>query len=71
MKEPTLKELQIICMELHCATGRIWSTNDMLKCEIVNNQVKAFGGDQFAEKTVPKRSKKIYNPETLVCKCTA
>ena len=45
MEETTVKELNIICMELRCATGRNWSSSNMVKAEIVNVIVKAFGGD--------------------------
>ena len=45
MEETTVKELNIICMELCCATGRNWSSSNMVKAEIVNVIVKAFGGD--------------------------
>ena len=43
LKRTTVKELQIICMELRCTTGRIWSSSQMVKSEIVNTIVKAFG----------------------------
>ena len=69
MKIMTVKELQIICMELHCATGRIWSTSEMVKADIVNMLVKVFGGNTFVPKVDHKRSKKTFNPETLVREC--
>ena len=45
MEETTVKELNIICIELHCATGQNWSSSNMVKAETVNVIVKAFGSD--------------------------
>ena len=67
MKETTVKELNIICMELRCATGRNWSSSNMVKAEIVNVIVKAFGGDFTI--TVQRRCKKVFHPESLVTSC--
>ena len=65
--ETTVKELNIICMELRCLTGRNWASSNMLKAEIVNILVKAFGGDSYVE--VQRRKKKSFNPETLITSC--
>ena len=67
MDEVTVKELNIICMELHCLTGHNWSSSNMIKVEIVNSIVKAFGGENIVP--VEHRKKKIFNPETLVTCC--
>ena len=45
--ELTVKELNIICLEMQCATGRNWCSSNMVKAEIVNVIVKAFGGDTY------------------------
>ena len=43
--ETTVRELNIICIELRCATGQNLASSNMVKAEIVNVIVKAFGGD--------------------------
>ena len=45
MEETTVKELNIICMELHCATDQNWSSSNMVKAKTINVIVKAFGLD--------------------------
>ena len=67
LTETTVKELNIICLEMRCVTGRNWSSSNMVKAEIVNVIVKAFGGEAFVE--VDRRKKKIFNPETLATNC--
>ena len=67
MEDTTVKELNIICMELRCYTGWNWASTNMIKAEIVNSIVKTFGGDNFVR--VERRKKKIFNPETLVACC--
>ena len=67
LSETTVKELTIICLEMRCVTGRNWSSSNMVKAEIVNIIVKAFGGDSFVE--VDRRKKKMFNPETLSTCC--
>ena len=67
MDETTVKELNIICMELCCITGCNWASSNMVKAEIVNSIVKAFGGDNFVQ--VERRKKQIFNPESLVTHC--
>ena len=67
VKETTVKELNIMCLELHCATGRNWSSSNMVKVEIVNEIVKAFGGNNFVN--IERRKKKLFNPESLVTLC--
>ena len=54
-------------MELHCITGHNWASSNMVKAEIVNSIVKAFGGDNFVQ--VERRKKRIFNPESLVTHC--
>ena len=70
MKKTTLKELQIICVELRCISGRNWSSNDMVKNEIVNTIVRGFGGNSFADRPERKRETRKFNPETLLRECT-
>ena len=70
MKRTTVKELQIICMELRCTTGRIWSSSQMVKSEIVNTIVKAFGGNSFAMRNEKRRVTQNYKPESLLRECT-
>ena len=70
MKRTTVKELQIICIELRCTTGRIWSSSQMVKSEIVNTIVKAFGGNSFAMRNEKRRVTQNYNPESLLQECT-
>ena len=67
LEETTVKELNIMCLELRCATGRNWSSSNMVKVEIVNEIVKAFGGNNFVN--VERRKKKLFNPESLVTLC--
>ena len=67
IEETAVKELNIICMELHCATGQNWSSSNMVKAEIVNVIVKAFGGDSTI--TVQRQCKKVFHPESLVTSC--
>ena len=45
--ELTVKELNIICLEMWCATGCNWCSSNMVKVEIVNMIVKAFGSDTY------------------------
>ena len=66
-EETTVKELNIMCLELHCATGRNWSSSNMVKAEIVNEIVKAFSGNNFVN--AEHRKKKLFNPESLVTLC--
>ena len=47
LEETNVKELNIMCLELRCATGRNWSSSNMVKAEIVNEIVKTFGGNNF------------------------
>ena len=70
MKKTTLKELQIICVELRCISGRNWSSSDMVKHEIVNTIVRGFGGNSFADRPERKRETRKFNPETLLRECT-
>ena len=70
LKRPTVKELQIICMELRCTTGRIWSSSQMVKSEIVNTIVKAFGGNSFAMRNKKRHVTQNYKPESLLQECT-
>ena len=65
-RNATVKELQIICGEIRCCTGRVWYTSNMNKSEIVNSVVKAFSGNTFVEKEKSKCKKRTYNVETLV-----
>ena len=67
MTKTTLKELNIICMELRCATGRQWNGNNSLKAEIVNVITKAFGGTDSVP--VSRRKNKFVNPESLIHLC--
>ena len=67
LEETTVKELNIMCLELHCATGRNWASSNMVKVEIVNEIVKAFSGNNFVN--VERRKKKLFNPESLVTLC--
>ena len=67
LEETNVKELNIMCLELHCATGRNWVSSNMVKAEIVNEIVKAFGGNNFVN--VERRKKKLFNPESLVTLC--
>ena len=67
LEETTVKELNIMCLELCCATGRNWSSSNMVKVEIVNEIVKAFGGNNFVN--IECRKKKLFNPESLVTLC--
>ena len=46
MEETTVKELNIIVMELRCSTGHVWCSSNMIKAEIVNEIVKAFGSNR-------------------------
>ena len=41
IRNATVKELQIICGEIRCCTGRVWYTSNMNKSEMVNSVVKA------------------------------
>ena len=70
MKKTTLKELQIICVELTCISGRNWSSSDMVKNEIVNTIVRGFGGNSFADRPERKCETQKFNPETLRRECT-
>ena len=70
LKRTMVKELQIICMELRCTTGRIWSSSQMVKSEIVNTIVKAFGGKSFAMRNEKRRVTQNYKPESLLRECT-
>ena len=63
--ETTVRELNIICVELRCATGRNWASSNMVKAEIVNIIVKAFGGDALVQ--TERKKKKCFNPESLNC----
>ena len=67
LEETTIKELNIGCLELCCATGRNWSSSNMVKVEIVKEIVKAFSGNNFVN--IECRKKKIFNPESLVTLC--
>ena len=67
LEETNVKELNIMCLELHCATGRNWASSNMVKAEIVNEIVKAFSGNNFVN--VECRKKKLFNPESLVTLC--
>ena len=67
MEETTVKELNIIVMELWCSTGCVWCSSNMIKAEIVNEIVKAFGSNRTI--VVEKRTKKTFNPESLVTAC--
>ena len=55
-KQTTVKELQIICNEMRFCTGRVWSSSNMLKADIANSIVKAFGGIQL---TLRQSNKKM------------
>ena len=70
LKRTMVKELQIICMELRCTTGRIWSSSQMVKSEIVNTIVKAFGGNSFAMRNEKRCVTQNYKPESLLRECT-
>ena len=70
LKRTMVKELQIICMELRCTTGRIWSSSQMVKSEIVNTIVKAFGRNSFAMRNEKRRVTQNYKPESLLWECT-
>ena len=69
-RNATVKELQIICGEIRCCTGRVWYTSNMNKSKMVNSVVKAFGGNTFVQQEKNKRKKRTYNVETLVQACT-
>ena len=61
------RELNIICIELRCATGQNWASSNMVKAEIVNIIVKAFGGDALVQ--TERKKKKCFNPESLIASC--
>ena len=65
--EATVKDLNIICVEMRCFTGCNWCSSNMVKAKIVNVIVKAFGGDIYVD--VERRKKKVFNPETLTTTC--
>ena len=65
LKRTMVKELQIICMELRCTTGRIWSSSQMVKSEIVNTIVNS-----FAMKNEKRHVTQNYKPESLLQECT-
>ena len=65
--EVTVKHLNIICVEMRCFIGRNWCSSNMVKAEIVNVIVKAFGGDTYID--AERRKKKVFNPETLTTAC--
>ena len=65
--EVTVKDLNIICVEMRCFTGCNWSSSNMVKAEIMNVIVKAFGSDIFID--VERRKKQMFNPETLTTTC--
>ena len=65
-KQTTVKELQIICNEMRFCTGRVWSSSNMLKADIANSIVKAFGGTQLTLRQSNKKMRRNFNPETLV-----
>ena len=67
MEEGTVKELNIVCMELHCFTSQNWASSNMVKAEIVNSIVKAFSGVNTVE--VECRKRKVFNPESLITYC--
>ena len=69
-KQSTVKELQIICNEMRFCTGRVWSSSNMLKADIANSIVKAFGGTQLTLRQSNKKMWRNFNPETLVQICT-
>ena len=71
MKELTVKELHVIAQELHCITDHTWHTSNMLKWEIVNSIVKAFGGEVIPADNISKHKKQVLNPETLTQMCTS
>ena len=54
-KQTTVKELQIICTEMRFCTGRVWSSSNMLKADIANSIVKAFGGTQLTLRQSKKK----------------
>ena len=63
----TVKDLNIICVKMRCFTGRNWCSSNMVKAEIVNVIIKAFGSDIYVD--VERRKKKVFNPETLTTTC--
>ena len=65
--EVTVKDLNMICVEMRCFTGHNWCSSNMVKAEIVNVIVKAFGSDIYID--VERRKKKLFNPETLTTTC--
>ena len=65
--EATVKDLNLICVKMRCFTGHNWSSSNMVKAEILNVIVKAFGSDIFID--VERRKKKMFNPETLTTTC--
>ena len=69
-KQTTVKELQIICNEMRFSTGHVWSSSNMLKADIANSIVKAFGGTQLTLRQSNKKMRRNCNPETLVQICT-
>ena len=69
-KMTTVKELQIIAAEMRCCTGRIWHSSNMVKCKIVNAIIKGFGGSN-EEAFDKRRTRKSFNPESLVQLCVA
>ena len=63
MEEATVKELNIVCMELCCFTGQNWASSNMVKAEIVNSIIKAFGGINTVE--VEHRKKRFSTLKVL------
>ena len=70
-KQTTVKELQIICNEMRFCTGRVWTSSNMLKADIANSIVKAFGRAQLTLRQSNKKMRRNFNPETLVQICTS
>ena len=67
MEETTVKKVNIIVMELRCSTWHVWCSSNMIKAEIVNEIVKAFGSNRTV--IVEKHTKKTFNPESGYCMC--
>ena len=64
-KQTTVKEIQIICNEMRFCTGRVWISSNMLKAEIANAIVKAFGGNDFTLQQNNKKNEEEIQPRKI------